>query len=70
MAVEFSEYDPAWRELAEQAIAEILTAMPGLFSAIEHMGSTSVPGLGAKPIDLMAATDDLGNVVSRGGEPC
>jgi len=69
VAIEFSEYDPAWPELAEKAIAEILTAMPGLFSAIEHMGSTSVPGLAAKPIiDLMAATGDLGNVVARDGE--
>jgi GrpB-like predicted nucleotidyltransferase (UPF0157 family) len=69
MAIEFSEYDPAWPELAEQAIAEILTAMPGLFSAIEHMGSTSVPGLAAKPIiDLMAASGDLSDVVARDGD--
>ncbi len=66
VAIEFSEYDPAWPGLAEQAIAELLTAQPGLFSAIEHIGSTSVPGLAAKPIiDLMAATGDLDDVVAR-----
>jgi GrpB-like predicted nucleotidyltransferase (UPF0157 family) len=63
VAVEFAEYDPAWPTLAELAKAEIVTALPGLFSAIEHMGSTAVPGLAAKPIiDLMAATQDLDDV--------
>lgn len=66
MPIEFADYDPAWPEVADQARAELLTALPGLFSAIEHMGSTSVPGLAAKPIiDLMAATDDLADVVAR-----
>jgi GrpB-like predicted nucleotidyltransferase (UPF0157 family) len=37
-----------------------VAALPGLFSTIEHVGSTSVTGLAAKPIiDLMAATGDL-----------
>jgi GrpB-like predicted nucleotidyltransferase (UPF0157 family) len=35
-------------------------AAPGLFVKIEHIGSTAVPGLAAKPvIDLMAAVHDL-----------
>lgn len=36
---------------------------------IEHVGSTSVPGLAAKPIiDLMAATGDLDGVGTREGD--
>ncbi|TDC22920.1 GrpB family protein [Streptomyces sp. 8K308] len=48
---------------AKQACGELTGALPGLFADIEHVGSTSVPGLAAKPvIDLMASVatlDDL-----------
>jgi GrpB protein len=59
-----------WRSSVEAAFhAELTTAPPGLFSTIEHVGSTSVPGLAAKPIiDLMAATDDLDAVAAREGD--
>jgi hypothetical protein len=51
-------------------MAELSSGLPGLFSAIEHVGSTAVPGLAAKPIiDLMAATDDL-DLLSRGTRSC
>ncbi|HUB40644.1 MAG TPA: GrpB family protein [Streptosporangiaceae bacterium] len=69
MPLEFAEYDPAWPERASEAIAELVAALPGLFSAIEHVGSTAVPGLAAKPIiDLMAAADGLDRVVARDGD--
>src|SRR5215469_10771188 len=56
MPLDFTDYDPYWPTLASQAMAELMDALPGLFSAIEHVGSTSVPGLAAKPIiDLIAA---------------
>ncbi|MFE6610666.1 GrpB family protein [Amycolatopsis sp. NPDC057786] len=56
--IEISEYDPAWPGLAEPE-----NALPSVFAAIEHIGSTAVPGLAAKPvIDLMAAAEDLGAV--------
>jgi GrpB-like predicted nucleotidyltransferase (UPF0157 family) len=48
--IEIVAYDPAWpaRFAEEQAcIAEVLGAYA---TAIEHVGSTSVPGLAAKPI--------------------
>ena len=54
-------YDPAWPLLAASAIAELTST--GLFTEIEHIGSTSVPGLAAKPvIDLMAAVPSLAAV--------
>jgi GrpB-like predicted nucleotidyltransferase (UPF0157 family) len=62
------EYDPAWPELAAAARAELQAIAPGLFGVIEHIGSTSVPGLAAKPvIDLMAGTADLGIVAGHEG---
>jgi GrpB protein len=59
-----------WRSSVEAAFhAELTTAPPGLFSTIEHVGSTSAPRLAAKPIiDLMAATDDLDAVAAREGD--
>lgn len=55
MPVDFAPYDPRWPQRAASAIAELQAALPGLFVVVEHIGSTSVPGLAAKPIiDLMA----------------
>ncbi|MEV6494791.1 GrpB family protein [Actinoplanes sp. NPDC051633] len=60
MAIEVHEYDPAWPEHARRAIDELTTAAGGWLTVIEHIGSTSVPGLAAKPIiDLMAAAQTL-----------
>jgi GrpB-like predicted nucleotidyltransferase (UPF0157 family) len=54
------DYDPDWPRQAAAAIEALEAAVPGLFTAIEHIGSTAVPGLAAKPIiDLMAAVEDL-----------
>lgn len=60
MAIEIADYDPRWPELARQAIDELIGALAGTFVRIEHVGSTSVPGLAAKPvIDLMAGVADV-----------
>ncbi|MBW5484587.1 GrpB family protein [Streptomyces bambusae] len=64
--IEIAAYDPAWPARADTAMAELRAALPGVLTAIEHIGSTAVPGLAAKPvIDLMAAADDLGAVETR-----
>ena len=50
-----ADYDPAWpaRFLAERQLI-LRTCPSAAFVRIEHVGSTSVPGLAAKPIiDLM-----------------
>jgi GrpB-like predicted nucleotidyltransferase (UPF0157 family) len=47
------EYDPAWPERFEALREEYAQAMSAAFVpvvAIEHVGSTSVPGLAAKPV--------------------
>ncbi len=52
--------DPGWPAAAARLVTELHAALPGQLAPIEHIGSTAVPGLPAKPvIDLMAATPDL-----------
>ncbi|MET9911047.1 GrpB family protein [Streptomyces sp. NPDC006476] len=58
--IHVADYDPSWPRQAAIAIDALRAAAPGLFVRIEHIGSTAVPGLAAKPvIDLMAAVHDL-----------
>lgn len=50
------DHDPAWAEVTARLIGEIRAACGRHIVSIEHIGSTSVPGLAAKPIiDLMPA---------------
>ncbi len=64
--VEIAEYDPAWPAAYERERALIATALGELADAIEHVGSTAVLGLGAKPIiDIMIAVRTLAE-----GERC
>lgn len=66
MSTAWSEYDPAWPDQARKAIEELHGVLPGVFERIEHIGSTSVPGLAAKAvIDLMAPVGDLEQVAAR-----
>ena len=59
MAIEIHDYDPAWREFAQSATEELTEALPGRLTVIEHVGSTAVPGLAAKPvIDIILAVPD------------
>jgi GrpB-like predicted nucleotidyltransferase (UPF0157 family) len=61
MAIDIARYDPAWPEQF-RAEASRLTELlaPWLAAPVEHIGSTSVPGLAAKPVlDLMAGVHDL-----------
>ena len=50
-AIEIHEYDPRWPEqFAVIARRVRCTLGPDLLVAIEHIGSTAVPGLAAKPV--------------------
>ncbi|MFS0870249.1 GrpB family protein [Paenibacillus xylanilyticus] len=58
-----SEYDPSWVEDYNAERVEILRVLTDICVDFEHIGSTSVPGLGAKPlIDMMAGVHDLADV--------
>jgi GrpB-like predicted nucleotidyltransferase (UPF0157 family) len=67
---EIRPHDPRLRPAAEAErarLAEVLA--PWLADGVEHVGSTAVPGLAAKPvIDLMASVRDPGEVVTRAGD--
>jgi GrpB-like predicted nucleotidyltransferase (UPF0157 family) len=52
------DYDPRWPGLFEREAARIRAALGAAALSVEHVGSTSVPGLAAKPIvdiDLIVA---------------
>jgi GrpB-like predicted nucleotidyltransferase (UPF0157 family) len=52
-------YDPAWPSLFERLAVQIHTALGDAILLLEHVGSTSVPGLSAKPtIDMVLAVAD------------
>ena len=55
-----TDYDPQWPVLFEEERDKILSVVGHIIVAIEHIGSTAVPGLGAKPIiDIMVAVRRL-----------
>ena len=54
-------YDEAWKKDFEDIKAELMQVLEGLVLSIEHVGSTSVPGLAAKPvIDIDVVIEDQG----------
>lgn len=59
--VQIVDYDPNWVKLFEQEKKHLLDILPGeLVVRIEHFGSTSVPGLCAKPIvDMIIEINDV-----------
>jgi GrpB-like predicted nucleotidyltransferase (UPF0157 family) len=58
--VELVEHDPSWSELYEQEAAKLRPIFDDGVVAIEHIGSTSVPGLCAKPIvDVLIGLREL-----------
>lgn len=60
IAVRIVDYDPQWPSMYEEKSQRIIAAAGGWLVDIQHMGSTSVPALAAKPvIDMMAAVANL-----------
>jgi GrpB-like predicted nucleotidyltransferase (UPF0157 family) len=58
--VALREYDPSWPAAFHRESIRLLDAAEGLLVGIEHIGSTSVPGLGAKPtIDMLGEIDQV-----------
>jgi GrpB-like predicted nucleotidyltransferase (UPF0157 family) len=57
--VTLSEYDPAWPAAFEGEAQRIRHALGAAVAQLEHVGSTSVPGLVAKPlIDILLVVAD------------
>ncbi len=66
--IELVEPDPSWSARGMALAAELDAVLsPWLVAAVEHVGSTAVPGLPAKPVlDLMAAVPDPDALVRDG----
>jgi GrpB-like predicted nucleotidyltransferase (UPF0157 family) len=60
-SIGLTDYDPTWpKRFADQQTRLAVILAPWLAGAIEHIGSTSVPGLRSKPIvDMLAPVQSL-----------
>lgn len=62
-------YDPSWPVLFGEMRAKLTDALGDLGVSIEHVGSTAVPGLAAKPIldidVLLRSAEDLPLAIAR-----
>ncbi len=66
MTVIISDHDPAWPDLFARERPVLEAALGACLEVIEHIGSTSVPGLAAKPvIDVLVGVDDIAGVDTR-----
>lgn len=67
MTIEVVPWSPQWAEQFERVAADLRAALAGVeVVAIEHVGSTSVPGLAAKPvldIDVVVERDYLPDAI-------
>jgi len=58
--VKLVEYREEWRCLADDERERLLETLDGEVETIEHVGSTAIEGLPAKPVlDLLAVVDEL-----------
>jgi GrpB-like predicted nucleotidyltransferase (UPF0157 family) len=58
--VRLMHYDPRWRQEFEQTRSSILHSCAGWVTGLEHIGSTAISGLIARPtIDAVAAVDNM-----------
>ena len=62
LPVVIADYDPRWPAMYDEECARIQAAIGEWLLGIEHVGSTSVPGLAAKPVvDIMPGLRSLGD---------
>jgi GrpB-like predicted nucleotidyltransferase (UPF0157 family) len=70
MPISVVDYDLSWPAEFARSREELLAVAGDLLTKIEHIGSTSVPGLAAKPvIDMAAVTPDLAAITGALFEP-
>jgi len=69
--VALQPYDASWPARFAVERERLLALLPGRFIAIEHMGSTAVPGLAAKPvIDMLAGVASMEEARALAGPLC
>jgi GrpB-like predicted nucleotidyltransferase (UPF0157 family) len=69
VSIEIVPYDPAWPGRFAEEAARIAAALDGVAVRIDHIGSTSVPGLGAKDIVDVQVSVRSFEPVAAYGEP-
>ena len=63
--VEIAAYDLSWPEIFTGEAWAIRQALGDVFLGVEHVGSTSIPGLAAKPIvDIVVSVTSLAAAIS------
>ena len=68
-AVYLESHQEIWEENARQVIRDIKTALGGVSVAVEHIGSTSIKAIKAKPIiDIAVAVRDYDAVIKKNEE--
>jgi GrpB-like predicted nucleotidyltransferase (UPF0157 family) len=69
LRIVISDYDPLWPQQFATLRARLAHTLGGLAGAIEHIGSTAVPGLAAKPVIdidvLLRSAADLPLAITR-----
>jgi GrpB-like predicted nucleotidyltransferase (UPF0157 family) len=62
VAITVVDYDPRWPRHFEDTAERVRGVLGGRALSVEHIGSTSVPGLAAKPIvDMLLTVADVGD---------
>lgn len=63
-----ADYDEEWPRIFEELSSVVRRAVGDIAVAIEHVGSTAVPGLAAKPVvdmDLVVEETDVATAIER-----
>ena len=65
--VEILAYNPGWSAAYSQEVQRLQAQLAPLWITFHHVGSTSIPGLAAKPtIDILAVVENLAELDDRG----
>ncbi|MDO4731878.1 MAG: GrpB family protein, partial [Clostridia bacterium] len=64
--VELHEHDATWKIEADYTIMQLEQLLGNVIKNIQHVGSTSIPTIKAKPIiDIALAVDDFNDIIIR-----
>ena len=67
--VQLVPYEPAWKQYFQREARCLHEAIGGRIGTIEHIGSTAIPGMPAKPIiDMMGAVKSLAQAEQMVGD--